>query len=78
MEKRGNLRNSAEKKQRHRNEFISVWKSCGNPVEKRGKTWKSCTLTFLLLYVDKFNWKHKHEKWPPTKIQVIFETSGGA
>ena len=57
----------------------------GNPVEilrksaeKRGKAWKSCTLTFLLLYVDKLNWKHKHEKWPPTKIQVIFEISGGA
>ena len=48
-----------------------LWKSCG-------KAWKSCTLTFVLLYVDKFNWKHKHEKWPPTKIQVIFEISGGA
>ena len=31
-------------------------------MEKRGKAWKSCTLTFLLLYVDKINWKHTRSR----------------
>ena len=43
VEKRGKARKPKElcgKKQRHRNEFISVRKSCGNPAEKRGKARK--------------------------------------
>ena len=61
VEKRGKARKPKElcgKKQRHRNNLFMY----GNPaekrgkarksVEKRGKAWKSCTLTFLLLYVD--------------------------
>ena len=41
----GNEGNFRGKKQRHGNLFIYVWKLCGNEG-------KSCTLTFLLLYVD--------------------------
>ena len=43
MEKRGKARKPKElcgKKQRHRNKFISVRKSCGNPAEKREKARK--------------------------------------